>query len=123
MLFHLQKIRLYTWTSPTHTKEKIVRNEIDYILIKNRYKNAVKSVRTYPGGDVHSDHNPVIANVKVELKKITKKLINNTEIQALSDRKMQEAVTNEIKKNIATLMKDNKYTKISTYVGIKSNLL
>ena len=39
-------------------------------MINQRFKNCVKQARTYPGADINSDHNPVIFNFKVKLKKI-----------------------------------------------------
>jgi|UniRef100_A0A2S2QFY1 exonuclease III len=53
--FKLPKRRLYTWKSPADTKEHVIRNQIDYILINNRYRNAIQSVKTYPGANVPSD--------------------------------------------------------------------
>ena len=58
--------RLYTLKS----LEDISRNQIDYIMIDQRFKNCVKQARTYPGADTISDHNPVASNFKVKLKKI-----------------------------------------------------
>ena len=40
--------RLYTWKSPGGT----TRNQIDYILINERFRNNVKQVKTYPGADI-----------------------------------------------------------------------
>lgn len=62
--FTQAKTYLYTWKSPGD----VTRNQIDYILIKNRFKNSIKMCKTYPGADIGSDHNPVIANVKIKLK-------------------------------------------------------
>jgi|UniRef100_A0A2S2QZA4 endonuclease/exonuclease/phosphatase family metal-dependent hydrolase len=55
--FKLPKRRLYTWKSPAVTQMHLVRNQIDYILINSRYKNAIQTVKTYPEADVPSDHN------------------------------------------------------------------
>lgn len=58
--------KLYTWISPDgHTK-----NQIDFIITINRYKNAVKNRRTYPGANCNSDHNPVVADIKITWKKV-----------------------------------------------------
>ena len=58
--------RLYTWKSPGD----ISRNQIDYIMINQRFRNCVKQASTYPGADINSDHNPVTIKFKVRLKKI-----------------------------------------------------
>ena len=60
--------RLYTWKSPGD----ISRNQIDYIMINQRFKNCEKQARTYPGADITSDHNPVAFKFKVKLKKINR---------------------------------------------------
>ena len=36
------------------------RYHIDYILIKQRFRNHVKNCKSYPSVDVNSDHNPII---------------------------------------------------------------
>lgn len=66
--FKLPKRRLYTWTSPAHLPHQIVRNQIDFITINDRYKNAIKGVKTYPSGDISSDHNILIADIRLKLK-------------------------------------------------------
>lgn len=68
--FKLPKRRLYTWKSPRDSEERIVRNQIDYIIVNHRYRNAVKSAKTYPGADVGSDHNLLVAEIMVRLKKL-----------------------------------------------------
>lgn len=40
--FKLHPRRLYTWTSPGHTKENIIRNQIDYIMIAPNFKKYIK---------------------------------------------------------------------------------
>lgn len=71
--FKLPPRRLYTWTSPAHTPDAIIRNQIDYILVNHRYRNSFTAVKTYPGADIHSDHNPVVGVLKVRMKKVMKK--------------------------------------------------
>lgn len=40
------------------------------MTINRRYRNAVTKVKTYPGADCDNDHVPVIADIKVRLKKL-----------------------------------------------------
>ena len=54
--FELPIRRLWTWKSPGDS----TRNQIDYIMIKKRYKNGLLSVQTRPGADCYSDHVPVV---------------------------------------------------------------
>lgn len=63
--------RTYTWKSPGD----MCRNQIDYILIRNRFKNAVKQVKTYPGADIGSDHIPVTCKIQIKVKKPQKSAI------------------------------------------------
>jgi len=34
-------------------------------MINERYRSSVSNARAYPGADANSDHNPVIANIKI----------------------------------------------------------
>ena len=63
---------LWTWKSPGDR----YRNQIDYISINKRFRNSVAQVRTYPGADCGSDHNPVVATMEVKLKKLKKRSVN-----------------------------------------------
>lgn len=64
--------RLYTWKSPADTEQRIVRNQIDFILINNRFKNNIIDVKTCPSADVQSDHNLLMANMKIKYKNLCK---------------------------------------------------
>ena len=57
--------RRYTWKSPGDR----YRNQIDFILVRDRFRNSVKQARSYPGADIASDHNPVLVKLNVKLKK------------------------------------------------------
>ena len=63
--FQNRKSRLYTWRSPGDR----TRNQIDYICVNERWRNSILDCKTYPGADIGSDHNPVVAKVRVILKK------------------------------------------------------
>lgn len=62
--------RCWTW----HAPNGIHHNQIDYILVHNRYQSGInrEKTRTFPGADVGSDHDLVIMNFRVRLKKISK---------------------------------------------------
>lgn len=70
--FIQSKCRLYTWKAPKDNHEKISRNYIDFILINKRYRNASALVKMYPGADVFSDHNALVAKFNIRLKSIQK---------------------------------------------------
>ena len=42
-------------------------------MINSRFKNGVRRVKTYPGADINSDHNPVVMKLKIKLKKVQTK--------------------------------------------------
>ena len=67
-LFQQHKRRLYTWTSPDGQH----RNQIDYILCSQRWKSSVQSAKTKLGADYGSDHEILIAKLRLKLKKIGK---------------------------------------------------
>ncbi|KAF2902496.1 hypothetical protein ILUMI_03690 [Ignelater luminosus] len=100
-------IRLYTWTFPRHTRENIIRNQIDYIMTSHYFKKFVKPVKTYSGTDIDSDHNPVVMDLKVQRfqkeqkghrRQITKKI----EIDKLKDQNTQTTIV----ENLENRMKD-----------------
>ena len=51
--FKQHERNLYTWKSPGD----LFRNQIDYISINSRYRNAITICKTKPGADCNSDHN------------------------------------------------------------------
>lgn len=52
--FKLPKRRWYTWKSPRDGHGRIVRNQIDYILVNKRFASFIMKALTYPGADVPS---------------------------------------------------------------------
>ncbi|KAL6420466.1 hypothetical protein ACFW04_014454 [Cataglyphis niger] len=71
--FKLHARRLYTWKLPADAKERIVKNQIDFILMKQELKKSIKSVKNYPGADINSDHNLVVMKLKIRQFKNIKK--------------------------------------------------
>ena len=65
------KRRLYTWTSPNGQ----YRNQIDFILCQQRWKSSIASTKTLPGADCGSDHQLLVAKVRLKLCKIKKSTI------------------------------------------------
>ena len=58
------KRRLYTWTSPDGQH----RNQTDYILCSQRWRDSIPSAKTRPGADCGSDHELLIAKFRLKLK-------------------------------------------------------
>ena len=48
------------------------RNQIDYIMINQRFRNCIKLGKIFTGADINSDHNPVKVKMKVKLKQMRK---------------------------------------------------
>jgi hypothetical protein len=101
--FKLPPRRLYTWTSPQHTKEKIVRNQIDYIMIARRYHNAVKCTKTYPEADIGSDHNPVVTVIEARPKKIRRPHRKALDLNKLRNKNIRQETGEEINKNLRSV--------------------
>ena len=59
--------RRTTWHAPNGKTH----NQIDYVLTPRRFKSSINraKTRTYPGADVGSDHDLVLLNFKIRLKK------------------------------------------------------
>ena len=64
-LFTQPQRRLYKWTSP----DQRYRNQIDYIIIQNRWRCMIHLAKTLPGADCGSDHELLIAKIKIKLRK------------------------------------------------------
>ena len=62
------KRRLYTWTSPDGQHQ----NQNDYILCSQRWRSSIQSANTRRGADCGSDHELLIANFSLKLKKVGK---------------------------------------------------
>ena len=67
-LFQQHKRRPYTWTSPDGQYQ----NQIDYILCSQRWRSSIQSAKTRLGADWGSDHELLIAKLRLKLKKVGK---------------------------------------------------
>ena len=65
-LFQQHPRRLYSWQS----NDGKTRNQIDFILVKRRWKSSVRISKTLPGADIGSDHQLLFANIRVKLKRV-----------------------------------------------------
>jgi hypothetical protein len=68
MWFMQEKRCRYTWKMP----RDIGRYLIDYILVRERFRNSVMNSRSYPGADADTDHNLIAARLRLKLKRIVK---------------------------------------------------
>ena len=63
-MFEKHPRRLYTWTSPDGKN----RNQIDYIMIEKRWSSTIQDVTTKPNADCDTDHELLVATMKLKLK-------------------------------------------------------
>ena len=50
--------------------DQTTRNQIDYVIGKTRWISSVRRATTLPGADCRTDHDLLIADVKIKLKRI-----------------------------------------------------
>ena len=65
--FQQEKRRRYTWKRPGESGDT-GRFQIDYILVRQRYRNSVKCSRSWPGSDANSDHKLVAMKMNIKWK-------------------------------------------------------
>ena len=68
--FQHHQRHLYTWKSQGDG----VRNQIDYITMNKRFRNAITQAKGYPGADCGCDHVPIVATMKVKLRTLKRKM-------------------------------------------------
>ena len=69
--FQHHQRHLYIWKSPGDG----VRNQIYYITMNKRFRNAITQVKGYPGADCGRDHVPIVATMNVKLKTLKRKKV------------------------------------------------
>ena len=81
--FKHKRIHKTTWTSPDGS----TLNEIDYVCISSRWRSSLHDVRTFRGADVASDHNLVVAKIRLRLKKMSaKKSVRPFAVEKIKDK-------------------------------------
>lgn len=107
IFYQLPPCRLYPWKAPSDGKSGKIKNQIDYIMIRRRFRNTIKSVKTYPGADIASDHNPVVAAIHVKLVwKTTKERMNPRRLKENIVYKNVDATKDQQWQNIKRVLKD-----------------
>src|SRR6218665_3762395 len=127
--FQHEKRRRYTWKA----LGDVARFQLDYIWVKQRYRNSVKNARAMPGADADTGHNLVIMRAQIELKFIKRKKTikhrwNNKNLKERSNelgRKIEENLTesegNSIEERWKRL-KDNIIESAMDIVGAKERM-
>jgi hypothetical protein len=85
--------RYWTWLAPNG----IGRNQIDYIMISKKWRGSVRNSRSFPSADIGSDHQMVLANLKLKLKRnFKKKKRSRADTLKLKDEHTKEKYHEEI---------------------------
>lgn len=115
-LFQQHPRRLYTWQSP----DGKTRNQIDYILIKRRWKSSLRIAKTLPGADIGSDHQLLIANIRVKLKRVETSLRSKRFDLGRIDDQYRVETRNRFSK---LLMYDAEVTPDELWLDLKTSIL
>lgn len=80
---------------------------MDYIIIYNRFFNAIKLIETYPGANIDSDIIPETARIQLRLKKkVSSKSSNPLDIWKFKDQYIENSLTENI---------NRKFEEVSIY--------
>ena len=63
-----RKTKLYTWKSRRDRK----RYQVDCTVVKKRFRNTIRDVKTLPGADIDSDYKLLVAELQTWLKQLRK---------------------------------------------------
>ncbi|KAL4113824.1 hypothetical protein QTP88_017392 [Uroleucon formosanum] len=97
------KTSLYTWKSPMDKPEKVLRNQIDYILVNQRFRNSCITVKAYPEADIQSDHVPLVDTLKIRMKKIIPKNGKRYDLRKLKDPDVRENTQAELHRKLTRI--------------------
>ena len=100
-MFPHKEIHKLSWTSPDGSYQ----NQIDHVAINSKFKRSLQDVRTYRGADVGSDHQLVIAKIKLRLRKTGKQEIKTRrfETSKLRIKDIKRRFTIEVKNKFSVL--------------------
>ena len=99
-LFYHKMAHRTTWESPGNSP---VRNQIDYILVKQNARKLVKNCRSYNGTTTNSDHRIVICDIELKwYKMFHKKKIktNNFDMQRLKNGTIRQKYIDSVKERL-----------------------
>lgn len=91
--------RLYTWRSPGNR----YKNQIDYIMIRSRWRSSILNCKTYPGTDCGSDHQPLVMKFRLQLKNI-RPPHRNTSITGEAQIKFQQDIQDRLTRDAVKIM-------------------
>lgn len=118
-LFEHHPRRIYTWRAPGDIR----RAQLDYILVRGRYKNQVKDSRSYPGADIESDHNLVMMKCTLRFKKLNKKEKSCWDVKKLEDETVHRRYIIETDKIVRDTRERNQSNIEQTWMSIKTRII
>lgn len=99
-MYEVPDRRKYTWTTPGNRE----RYQIDYILVKKKFRNQITSSHSYPGAEIDSDHKLVKAKCNIKFKK---RIVNKKKKWCLEKLK-EEETAKKYKLHLNTMLEDKK---------------
>lgn len=100
-----------------------MRFQIDYILVRERFRNQVKGSRNYLGADTDSDHNLVLMHCNLKFKKLQKTGKKSPQVMNFKNEVIREIYrekTNNAIREYYTIQETNEVNKKHKTVPIKA---
>ena len=103
-LFQHKDIHKRTWTSPDGNTKA----QLDHIIINSKWKSSLQDVRVYTGADCGSDHNMVVGEIKLKLRKARKRIERGKRIDSnkLRDARTKDRFKIELRNRFQLLSRD-----------------
>lgn len=111
-IFHHKDIHKLTWTSPDgHTQ-----NQIEHIMINNRWRGSLRDVKAKRGADVGSDHTLTIAKIKLKLRAVKRKNLREPplDVSKLKDSRIKKTFQIEVR-NIFSILQSEQELDICQF--------
>ncbi len=91
--------------SPDKSEGKIVRNQIDYILVRNYHQIFIQDSRSYAGTMSYSDHRLVMMKMKIDWRRKTPGKVNTKkyDIEKLKRPEFKEKYQNRVKEILSSI--------------------
>lgn len=97
----------------------MIRNQTRYILIAERYRNINKSVKVFPEANANSNHNPLIVQVNIRLKKAEKPCSPPIDINKLQKPNIRNELQKRINENISKIESQTNESHTHEYINKK----
>lgn len=104
-----KNIHKATWKSP----DRNTLNQIDHILVENRFQSSIKDIRSYRGADIDTDHFLLISKFKLKLQDM-KRLKERKSLKFNVDLFKNENIRKKYADSIDIHLKDSRAGNIET---------